>query len=72
MSQIFDEGCEGSCSGAEHPVAVQRAEDPLQTGGYEQTHVEELTLMELKLHLHFKKFKGSFREMLIIFLIVCL
>lgn len=35
-------------------------------------HVEELTLMELKLRLHLKKFKGHFREMLIIFIIFCL
>ena len=32
MLQVLDEGCEGSSSGAEHAVAVQRAEEPLQTG----------------------------------------
>lgn len=32
MAQVLDEGGEGSRSGAEHAVAVQRAEDPLQTG----------------------------------------
>lgn len=31
-AQVLDEGGEGSCAGAEHAVAVQRAEDPLQTG----------------------------------------
>lgn len=31
-AQVLDEGDEGSRSGVEHAVAVQRAEDPLQTG----------------------------------------
>lgn len=32
MSQVLDEGCEGGVSGDEHAVAVQRVEEPLQTG----------------------------------------
>lgn len=32
MWQLLHEGCEGGGSGVEHAVAVQRAEDPLQTG----------------------------------------
>lgn len=38
MSQVLDEGCEGGSSGAEHAVALQRAEEPLQTGRFQQTH----------------------------------
>lgn len=36
-TQVLDEGGEGSRSGAEHTVAVQRAENPLQTGQDLQT-----------------------------------
>lgn len=32
MLQVLREGGEGSISGVEHAVAVQRPEDPLQTG----------------------------------------
>lgn len=35
MSQVLDEGGEGGGSGVEHAVAVQRAEEPLQTGRLE-------------------------------------
>ncbi len=40
MSQVLDEGCESSSSGVEYAVAVQRAEEPLQTGQYQQTRQE--------------------------------
>lgn len=43
MLQVLNEGCEGSSSGVEHTVAVQRAEEPLQTGQYQQTDLENFS-----------------------------